>query len=176
MHNNNNNNNNNSNTKYNIKIYLDDYPPQNILSKLDLLDKLYKQTKNHIEIISTDGIFHIENNKLYKLINHDKQIIQKNNLILDKSICIKNIHYSQIPFEHISTNITSIYYGHHKNIQFVIEGIYETNIQLKKEKYNINDKYYHFIPTNFYFLANEDFDFDNILLMEEINVFLSMLN
>ena len=32
----NNNNNNNSNTKYNIKIYLDDYPPQNILSKLDL--------------------------------------------------------------------------------------------------------------------------------------------
>lgn len=170
-----------SKSKFNsyMKIYLDDYDPKKLISKFDALDYLYRETKNFIEILSLDGIYYIENGNIFKLNVQDCSLIKKENFILDKSSYIKELTYSQIPYDHVSTNITSFYYGVNKNIQLVIEGTYHVEEDMglmKKNKYNVGNKYYHFVPTNFYFLANEDFDFNQFLNREEINVFLSLLN
>ena len=61
-------------------------------------------------------------------------------------------------------------------IYLIMEGIYENknkNITINTTTSNLKDKYYNFIPTNFYFLTNEDLD--NMLIKKELNEFLSLL-
>ena len=100
------------------------------------------------------------------------------NLLLDNSSIEKELVYSQIPFDHSSVNMTSFHYceGTDSKLYFIIEGIYENknkNITLSTTNSILKNKYYNFIPTNFYFVTNEELD--NIMIKKELNEFLSML-
>ena len=156
-----------------MKIYIEEYNPKELLKKLDKLDDHYKKQINHIELISpSSGIFNIENKKVYKLKANDK------NLLIDKSIVEKEQVYSQIPYDHYSINMTAYHYcvGTDSKLYLIIEGMYENknkNITLTTTTNNLKNKYYNFIPTNFYFLTNEELD--NIMIKKELNEFLSLL-
>ena len=168
-----------------MKIYIDNYQPKHLLKKLDMLEEHFKKQYNHIEIMSpSSGLFNIENKKVYKLKANDKPIIKMEkyyngmNLLLDNSSIEKELVYSQIPFDHSSVNMTSFHYceGTDSKLYFIIEGIYENknkNITLSTTNSILKNKYYNFIPTNFYFVTNEELD--NIMIKKELNEFLSLL-
>lgn len=157
-----------------MKIYIKNYKLKNILKRFKLLDDYYINTKNSIEIISDEGIFYVNDKNFYKMnIILDKLSELRSNdleLLLDKSV-FKNETVHHLPLNHINTHITTFYYSINpkSKIKLVIEGNYENEI-------NITNKYYDFIPTNFYFeVQNEITDFE-LLNNDDLNVFLSLLN
>jgi len=185
------------------KIYIKDYNLNLLKQKLYNLDKYFRNKETVIEVFSSEGFFNIDNNKLYKLTTIDKPKnickFENYNLLFDNSYFEKE-NVSQIPIDHIILNTTKFYYEYQEYVKntnkenvksssnksnnninesfliLVIEGIYENKIQndIKDNKNYNKDKYCDFIPINFYFLINESFD--NILIKNDLNGFLSMLN
>ena len=166
-----------------MKLYIKNYTPIDIFTKIKLLDDYYVSTKNNIEIVSDDGMFFINEKKFYKMnIILDKLVELRSNdleLLLDKSVYKNEIVY-HLPLNHINTYVTSFNYAisPKSKIKLVIEGKYEFNENensIDNEKI-ITNKYYNFTPINFYFeLQNEITDFE-ILNNDDLNVFLSVLN
>jgi len=166
-----------------MKIYIDDYHPKELLKKMDKLDDYFKKQFNYIELVSpSSGLYHVENKKVYKLKANDKPIAKLDkyykgkHLLIDNSIYEKEHVYSQMPYDHTSINMTTFHYcdGTDSKIYLIVEGIYENkNITINTTTNNLKDKYYNFIPTNFYFLTIEDLD--NMLIKKELNEFLSLL-
>jgi hypothetical protein len=164
------------------KIFIKNYEPLLLIKKLTKLDEYFRNKKNTIDIISTNGLFSIENGKIYKLNPIDVSVVSVDfegyELLLDKSTFERENVISQIPYNNISFNITTFYYcQEHLNkksfLKLIIEGIYENKNDIATMEKNDSDKYFNFTPTNFYFLTDESFD--NILVKKELNVFLSML-
>jgi len=160
-----------------MKLYIKNYNPINILKKQKLLDDYYFSNKINIEIMSDEGIFHIDNKKFYKInVISDKLLelkIKDLELLLDKSVYNNEIVH-QLPINHINTHITTFYYAINSKskIKLVIEGKYDTN-ELIDNKVN---KYINFTPINFYFeVSNEIKEFE-LLNNDDLNVFLSLLN
>jgi len=173
-----------------VRVYIENYSLGNsgLLSKLELLDNYFMSSSTYTRILSSSGIFHIENNKMYKMNPIDKPITTCKNyigaigLILDKSIYEKVVIYSQIPYDHVFTNIVTFQYSiatsnkngkKDPNLILVVEGTYSENLVdllLSNAKTN---KYHHFVPTNIYFLAMEEIN--NYLMKEELVEFLSVL-
>jgi len=169
-----------------VKIYIDEYSPTKIVSKLSKLDKYFKCTNHYIKLLSNNGIFKIENNKIHKLKPNDKPIVTRNNyydgahLVMDQSIYDVETIYSQIPYHHTYSNIISFEYCQTKDkkrdakLTLIVEGVHgDTMIHTKSNSTDLNNKYYNFVPTDFYFLATEEID--NYLIKQELNEFLSML-
>ena len=174
-----------------MKIFIKDYNPKNILKKIKLIDEYYYSTKKNIEIISDEGIFNIDDKKIYKInIVLDELVglkINNFNMLLDKSM-YNNIIVHQLPFSYIESHITTFYYSINSKskIKLVIEGNYgimdngimDNGIMDNGIMDNgiTTNKYYNFSPTNFYFEApNEKTDFE-LLNNDDLNVFLSLLN
>ena len=142
-----------------MKIYFENYKlNKNIKKGLDIYF-IYK----NINFYSNEGIFLINNKKIFKLNILDKKIkkikFNNYNLLIDESEIINEISY-QLPVTYIST--VSFYYKLYKtsNIKFVIEYSLVENDENK--------------PINFYFEVS-DFEIDNLFIKEEINEFLSVL-
>jgi hypothetical protein len=187
------------------RIYIENYSPSKLSSKIviDLLDNYFMCSNTYTQLLSSSGIFHIEHNKIYKMNPVDKPItICKNyagniNLLIDKSIYEKELVYSQIPYDHVSTNMVFFQYSiasgnsssssnssgkkiskKSPNLILVVEGTYsEKQIDLNSTSTTSSksetNKYHHFVPTNMYFLAMEDIN--NYLMKEELVEFLSVL-
>ena len=139
-----------------VKIYIDKYYPKAILSKINELDDYFKCTTNYTRLLSSSGIFQIENNKLYKLKPIDKPIVtikkycetckggehlQDIELLVDASLQEKETIYSQIPYEHITSNIVSFHYScqglidNHNNAKNIYnEGIDNTGQKKQRNK------------------------------------------
>jgi hypothetical protein len=162
-----------------MKIYINNYTPDKLLKKMQILDSYFNGTKNNTEIISDDGIFSIDKNNFYKIniiLDELKKLKTQQNieLLLDKSTYNRDIVY-QLPLEHIILKVTTFYYvvNPKSKIKLVIDGIYENDC--------INDiinenRYHDFIPINFYFeVPNEKKDFE-LLNNDDLNVFFSILN
>ena len=173
-----------------VRVYIENYSLGNsgLLSKLELLDNYFMSSSTYTRILSSSGIFHIENNKMYKMNPIDKPITTCKNyigaigLILDKSIYEKVVIYSQIPYDHVFTNIVTFQYSittsnkHGKkdpNLILVVEGTYSENLVDLLLSNTKTNKYHHFVPTNIYFLAMEEIN--NYLMKEELVEFLSVL-
>lgn len=123
-----------------------------------------------IHLYSDEGIFSIENNQIYKLIPHDipikKLVFEKDDfnnidLIFDNSYFEKTQILSQIPSNHIVHSFTKKRYSLTKNFKSLLHLIIE----------EISGK-----PVNYYFLLNDAYSFNNILVKKELNMFLSLFN
>ena len=180
-----------------MKIYVNSYQPIDILDKIKKIDTQFSNYSKYIEIISSEGIYKIENNNLFKLHTVDypvhclKHFYKNVVLFIDKSYYKTENIYSQIPPDHEIRDVTCLYYQicdpkmlPHKiknknndyHIQFVVEGTYkEIEINVKTNSNNVNNKYNYFVPHDFYFVVNENFDFDNSFCKEYLNEFLSQL-
>lgn len=162
------------------KIYIKDFDIASLRKKLSKLDEYFRNQETSVELVSPEGLFTIENNKLYKLKPVDKEIVECEfegfTLLFDNSYFEKEFIFSHVPYEHINLDVVKFYYGQENLgkksfLRLVVEGFYEN--ETKNGKTDRADKYSNFLPTNFYFLANESFD--NVLVKKELNVFLSML-
>jgi hypothetical protein len=154
-----------------MKIYIENYNLNNIISKCNILDKFLFNTKTQIDIYSAEGLFIVDNTKLFKLKITDKKTckienyFKKNNIIMDDSNVDKEITY-QLPQEHIAINLTIFTYKicQKSKISLVIEGTYNQEPQI--------DKYIGFEPSNFYFIS-----YSNIIeIKDNLCEFLSLLN
>ncbi len=134
------------------------------------MDKYYRQTKTQTEIYTDEGIFVIENNKIYKL-GIDDIRITKNldsnmfHLILDESVVTRE-ETTQLPKHNIVIPTTNFYYSldPKSKIKFVIEGGYNKVS---------NNKYDGFIPTDCYFELPNYISINSYIVNEELNVFFS---
>jgi len=176
-----------------MKIYIKEYNPTDILKKIKLIDEYYYSTKNSIEIFSDDGVFYINDKKMYKMnIVLDKLVELKINnfdILLDKSDYNNEVVY-QLPFSYIESHITTFYYAINSNksnkfnkskIKLVVEGNYDIiyNEIMDNEIMDneiIKNKYNNFSPTNFYFEASNEYSDFELLNNDDLNVFLSLLN
>lgn len=130
------------------------YYIEGILPRFDKIEQFYKKTETTKMIYSTEGIFSVELNNIFKMIPVDKPIKKITNykkgvtIVIDESYFEKQLLYSQIPFDHILLEQSFKYYclG---NIDGIIYDIY-----LVIEKHN---------PVNFYFVTNEELNKDNFI-------------
>lgn len=166
------------------KIFIKDYEPILLKKKFVKLDDYFRNKEITVELVSPDGLFIIENHKIFKLKPIDKEIVTHNfegfELLFDTSYFEKEEIFSQIPYDHVNVDIVKLYYGQEafgkkSFLKLIVEGFYENDNNGNKigENKQNGDKYLNFTPTNFYFLASESFD--NVLIKKELNVFLSLL-
>jgi hypothetical protein len=177
-----------------MKIYVNSYNPIDMLEKIKKIDANFSKSTKYIEIVSNYGLYKIENNNLFKLhaVDYPVQILKQfyKNVVLfiDKSYFKSENIYSQIPPEHEIRDVTCFYYEvcdptllskkkkNDYSIQLVVEGTYKENeINLQTNSNNSNNKYYRYVPHDFYFLVNDNFHFENYFCKEVINEFLSQL-
>ena len=136
------------------------------------MDKYYRQTKTQTEFYTDEGIFTMENNKIYKLVIDDVRITKSLDsnmfqLILDESV-IKREETTQLPKHNIVFPTTIFYYSLDvkSKIRFVIEGGYI-------DKKASNNKYEGFIPSDCYFELPNYISIHSYIVNEELNVFFS---
>jgi hypothetical protein len=159
-----------------MKIYVEDKNNE-ILKKIDLNTKVLQKFEKYLEhcqiinkIYSKQGFYEISNNKLYNLkLVSDKVAKQKINfdkyeytLFIDNSKIEKHIVF-QIPYEHVcvSLKVTSYVNSCNKNLKLVVETLYDINKNIEIR------------PINYYFEYNIE---NNVIPIDDINVFLSLLN
>lgn len=162
-----------------VKIYIDNYNPKLVSTKMSVLNEYLKTTKSISEYISPQGIFRYDNktDKLYKFnIITDKPTTKLtnyydgHNLILDANEYEKEQILSQFPYEHELIHYSELHYccGVSSHLHLVILGVYENVIN---ETQNTVKQI--FRSTDIYFELDEDID--NMLIKNELNEFLLML-
>lgn len=162
-----------------VKIYIDNYNPKQVSSKMPMLNEYLKTTKSISEYISPQGIYRYDNKtaKLYKFnIITDKPTTTLKkyyadcNLILDANEYEKEQILSQFPYEHELIHYFELHYccGVSSHLHLVILGVYENVINE-----TLNTVKQIFRPTDIYFELDEDID--NMLIKNELNEFLLML-
>ena len=171
-----------------MKIYIENYNPSKIITKMEKLDTYFISKQEVVEIYCDEGIYLINHNNCYKFIVSNENIVNKTlngvNYVIDESYITKT-HAYQIPYDHISINITKIYYGlPYKNnlknqnqnlIYLVVEGVKNMKPNYDNN-YDTTKRYENFVPNNFYFEVFVKEPIDTILQKEIMNVFLSLLN
>ena len=129
--------------------------------KVNLIEK-----KQKLIIYTKEGIYEIDEKNTYKLImnseNTEKIIINNLDFLLDKTVITKQRTF-QIPTEHINVPLLILTYSLEKKnyIKLVIECLVENEI---------------IDPIDFYFIIDIENTSDINNYIEDINVFLSMLN
>ena len=147
-----------------MKIYIENYNINKLLSKLKYLKTYQTDSKQVIFIYSNEGFFKIDCFNIMK-INILKDKIDKTQMkgfIVDESE-MEYEKYTHIPFDHISHKITQLIYKTNSSskVTFIIEGFYREN---------------NFVPTDFYFETIIKDKIYNPIIKDDLNVFLSLLN
>ena len=153
---------------------------RNKLNKiLEKLEKYIISKESIVDIYSKEGIYQVNENQTYKLHIksekiHENIVFEKSEhaenitLLIDDSI-IQKVMVHQLPYEHVNIPLTIHKYSLNKNknnklgMTLVIEFIENT------------DKKDHLKPMNYYFECASEIGYNN-LPIEDINVFLSLLN
>lgn len=161
------------------KIYIKDYNLSQVTSKFSKLHDYFGGKEKNVEIISPEGCFTIERNTLYKTEPLDKEcktmVVDGFTLLIDPSTVKKERIFSQIPYDHTYLESVRLYFNSQKEsfrkafLTLVVEGHYAERKQGEKGL----TMYENFVPTDLYFSTKESTD--NILLIKELNVFLSIL-
>jgi hypothetical protein len=164
------------------RIYLENYNPANFLSIADNFDPYYAFTKEHTELVSEHGLYRIDqtSNNVSKLNQVDLPTVKRPNFIPGKHIIVDYSHFeqtmdiSQLPVEHtpmVYTSFNYCFYGtdvKRSLLYLVVEGTFR-----EKPDGSNKNRYKGFIPTDIYFISDEDID--NVLIKKELNEFLLML-
>ena len=152
-----------------MKIYSKNICLQKLHKKMKILEKYLCDTKQKLTVYSIDGIFQIDENNIRKMIilsdNSQKTFFFGNELLIDKTK-IKYEKTNFIPSEHEVCKFIELTYilDTKSKIKLVIEGKYDET--------NINN----FIPNDFYFETEIEEELQNPVIIEDLNVFLSLLN
>ena len=150
------------------KVYVDGLTPERFYDQMMRNETAYEE-KRFIELISDNGYFIIENNKInkYSLVDCEAEIKECGDrmFIIDKSFYKKVLFYNKLPINCIERcNITRKYKLDVKdatgNIFIVVEG---------------NEQMYNFIPNNFYFLVSSPATNDLDTVCDSISHFLDEL-
>jgi hypothetical protein len=153
------------NLNISMKVFVNNFSVDKLVNQVQSLDKYFKGTKTHTVVYSDDGMYVLQNNKIYKSVIVDVETTKcmtlgDFELIGDETtMTLEETH--QIPPNHIMLQSTLFYYSQSPkaNVQLVIEG---------------DSKNTSFTPTDFYFEVSGDID--NYLIKEELNIFLSQLS
>jgi hypothetical protein len=154
----------NTNTnRFKTKIYVDSFKLSS--GSMKKLNEYLVKEEIKLILYSDEGVFSIENEKVFKLKPVDSPILREEFegliLLFDDSHFEKESIFSQLPSEPLSQGFTRKYYSLNKT--------YNTLLQLVVDERNG-------VPFNHYFLLNDAYFFDNILVKKELNGFLSLLN
>lgn len=153
-----------------MKVYINNFN----LNLLNDISKVFKEhlinSETYIKLYTNDGIYIIDDKKIYLLDTCDKDIKIFNNyydnltLIVDPSFYIKNTYSSVHGDTHLSFNIIKNYYKLNKlsDISLVIEQLYNNNKSL--------------IQNDIYFESDKNIDINDLFIKNEIIEFLSVLN
>lgn len=157
-----------------MKIYIEETNNkilENLKSNTKIMHNIEKNLVNKQfinKIYSREGTYQINNNQTYNLRvisdNVCKEKVTFNNktynLVIDKSKIEKKIIF-QIPYQHICIPLCINNYAidSNKHLKLVIESLYNDKNTL--------------IPIDYYFEYNME---NNMIPIEDINVFLSLLN
>jgi len=152
-----------------MKIYINNFN----INLLDIISRTCKNylvnTDTYIKLYTNEGVYRIEDKKIYMLDICDKDIIIMDNyyedyqLIVDPSFYHKHLVTSIYGETHLSFRTVKQYYKIHNasKLQMIIKYISD------------NEK---MIPNDIYFELKDDDNFDNIFIKQEIIEFLSLLN
>ena len=133
-----------------MRIYLENIKPENITTKkLRTIDMYFRKKQDYTEILSDTGIYHIENDKMFRLAPKDG-VLQKIvtggvSLLVDESYFEKIPVLSQIPFEHSTVSLTRMIFSQNdkSDLLLCVEGVYSKKPGV--------DKYEDFVVVDFYF-------------------------
>jgi hypothetical protein len=149
---------------------------------LEKLEKYIISKESIVDVYSKEGIYQVNENQIYKLyVKSEKiheNIVLKNSqyeddddkqitLVIDDSIIQKNLVH-QLPYDHVNIPLTIHKYSLNKNknnklgLMLVVEFIENKGNNLK--------------PINYFFEYGTEIGYNNNLPIEDINVFLSLLN
>ena len=143
------------------KIYIANYDPSNLTNKLDKLKPLLKKQVVVKHLYCDDGMYTIENNKLYMLepsfnSNVEEKKVNNYTFIIDSTPVNKIGVQSQLPLSYIIRETT-----------LNIHGSRDTTLNVE----TIDNK-----VVGFYFLCKEQkVDFSNQFFKEDLNEFLAVL-
>lgn len=161
-----------------MKVYVDNYEQNKLLSKLNILKQYLINNIDYIEIISDDGIYYIDETGISKLFLIKDESIKYTSVfhnlkfIIDKSISFKEI-VTTIPLNHINNKIHKLEYkiDNKSKIKLIIEGYYKQSINVENQTVSL------FTVNNFYFeiFDNNEIDINEIFNNYDLNVFLSLL-
>lgn len=152
-----------------MRIYINNFN-LNILNDIsDLFKEYMTNSEIYIELYTNEGIYHIEEKKIYFLETYDKDIKIFDNyynrftLICDPSFFKKSICYSIQGDTHLALKTRKNMYKMNPSseIQMVI-------------KYILKDD--NFIPNDIYFESENNIDINDLFIKKEIIEFLSALN
>jgi len=144
-----------------MKLYIENYNIQNIFKKQKSLDQFLSNKSNIFEVYSTDGIYVVDQNNIYKLSILDKNIIkidnfiEKYNILIDKSeITTKNVN--QIPFDNFILKSENYIYklNNKSRIKLVLNLILNETME--------------YIPADFYFDIPDELDVNSPLFKQDI--------
>jgi hypothetical protein len=162
-----------------MKIYLDNLDPRTISKKFKNLHLYFRKFKMIMELVSGSGIYHIENNRFFRLKPVDCPIKKiQENVIIDESYFIKTEVYSQIPTDYLSSLVTTFIYSFNEKskLELHVEGYYK-NIKVNSKNNpihplmkepeppsDLDKKYHYFVPTDFYFcIGNKEDKIEKML-------------
>jgi len=150
---------------------------------LEKLEKYIISKENIVDVYSKEGIYQVNENQTYKLYVksekiHENIVLKKAHdddndndknitLIIDDSIIQKDLVH-QLPYEHVNIPLTIHKYSLNKNNKI--------GLMLVIEFIENNDKKGNLKPINYYFEYGSEIVHTNNLPIEDINVFLSLLN
>jgi hypothetical protein len=160
-----------------MKLYIIGFNMNRLYNKLHILDKYYTDKKIIHEIYSDEGIYSVNDKNICKLYITDNNTTEIHNYIDDYNVIIdySTIQYKeqkQLPYEHLFLSTIEFHYhvSHRSPIQLTITGNYHVSTDEPNQ-----DKYKHFIPTDFYFEILDRIDVNGQMCKDEINELLSLL-
>ena len=166
-----------------MRIYIDDYDVSKIKNKLHVFSENIASSKKRLYLLSEDGMFYTNHNKIFKVfVENENDIIHINNyvnnlnIVVDNSIEVHKQVYS-LPYEHtiFNTITLTITLKQHDNIKLVLFckphepsacKFFKKSVNNNGDGIDIIDFYF---ETNFKDIANDD-------LKKSIIMFLSLLN
>ena len=140
-----------------MRVYIDNYNPKNISVKA--LEKFSMHKKSYTKIFSAEGIFILENKRMYKLIPvFDSKIepfyLDNIALLVDRSYTMREEHH-QLPPKHIAKNMIQYEFKNSK-VKLILEEYKSTIVQ-------------------FYWELHSDESMENPMIQIEFSEFLSEL-
>lgn len=152
-----------------MRIYINNFN-LDILNDISELFKEYMtNSEKYIELYTNEGIYHIEDKKIYSLETCDKEIKIFDNYYNNFTLIVDPSFFQKQPY-------SSIHGDTHLALQ-TNKTIYKMNASCEIQmviKYILNED--KFIPNDIYFESEKNVDINDVFIKKEISEFLSVFN